>query len=309
MSPPRCGLTTVVVPLSTWSPVNSSALLVEEEAQVVRRVAGRVQRLEPELGAVDRRRRRRARGRASRSNSSAFGNLPNPATSAPVFLRIRAAAGQWSGCVCVSSTQRTRSRIDAPTIASTCPSIVGTGIDHRDFVDADEIGVGAGPGHEARDSVATTRRTSGDSALGTPGVARRAATGSSCFTCDTPSAASRALGRGCRVSGSGIVHRRARRRVVAGEHDALASGIRDDDTGACSSSRGTRSSAAKNASAVAKRASASRQRIVGKIRSRSPRAYCASASAGRTQAEATSSPSSCTPSWPSGDGATKNHVS
>ena len=54
MSPPRCGLTTVVVPLSTWSPVNSVALLVEEEAQVVRRVAGRVDRLEPELGAVDR---------------------------------------------------------------------------------------------------------------------------------------------------------------------------------------------------------------------------------------------------------------
>ncbi len=55
MSPPRCGFTTVVVPFSTWSPVNSDALLLEEEAQVVRRVTGSVQRLEPELGAVDRR--------------------------------------------------------------------------------------------------------------------------------------------------------------------------------------------------------------------------------------------------------------
>ena len=79
MSPPRCGFTTVVVPLSTWSPVNSDALLLEEEAQVVRRVAGRVQRLEPELGAVDRRavgeHEVELRGRTRRPSVT----LPNPA--------------------------------------------------------------------------------------------------------------------------------------------------------------------------------------------------------------------------------------
>ena len=91
---------------------------------------------------------------------------------------------------------------------------------------------------------ATTRRTSGDSALGTPGVRRGgAATGSSSFTYDTPSAASRASVR-MSMSGSGIVHGRAARRVVAGEDDALAPASATTN-GRCSSSRGTRSSAAK----------------------------------------------------------------
>ena len=77
---------TVVVPLSTWSPVNSDALLVEEEAQVVRRVARRVQRLEPELGAVDRVAVGEHEVELRASTSSAFGNLPKPAITAPVFF-------------------------------------------------------------------------------------------------------------------------------------------------------------------------------------------------------------------------------
>ncbi len=79
---------------------------------------------------------------------------------------------------------------------------------------------------------ATTRRTSGDSALGTPGVRRGgAATGSSSFTYDTPSAASRASVADVDVGERDRPPSRLRR-VVAGEHDALASGVRDDERAA-----------------------------------------------------------------------------
>ena len=120
MSPPRCGLTTVVVPFEHVVAGEQRALLVEQEAQMVRRVAGRVQRFETELGAVD--------GVAVAEHEVelerdlvGLRELAEPADHrAGLSSRIFAAAGQWSGCVCVSSTHRTRSRIDAPMIASTC---------------------------------------------------------------------------------------------------------------------------------------------------------------------------------------------
>ena len=127
MSPPRCGLTTVVVPLSTWSPVNTSRSSSRKKQRwfgawpgvciassrnsvpsIVDAVVEHEVELQVELVGLGRSCRIRRSARRSAS-------------------RMRRAAGQWSGCVCVSSTQRTRSRIDAPMIASTCLSSAGPG--------------------------------------------------------------------------------------------------------------------------------------------------------------------------------------
>ena len=102
--------------------------------------------------------------------SPSFGFFVNASTSAPVSFTSRFGAGRVVGV-------RVREQHPADALAHRraddgvdVAGVVGAGVDHRDLVDADEVGVGAGPGERARGSAATMRRTSGDSALGTPGV-------------------------------------------------------------------------------------------------------------------------------------------
>src|SRR5262249_21405690 len=104
-----------------------------------------------------------------RSGVTTGSRFEKATTSAPVALTRRSVPGAWSGWVCVRSTQRTRSRIDAPTMASMCFFVSGPGSitatssmpTRYVFVPGPVNGPGLG---------ATIRRTSGDSALGTPGV-------------------------------------------------------------------------------------------------------------------------------------------
>ena len=84
---------------------------------MVGRVAGRVQHVEAELGALDGVALADRRGPTT-TVPSLSRRLPYASTSAPVAFTSRAVPGEWSGCVWVSSTHRTRSRIDAPTMAS-----------------------------------------------------------------------------------------------------------------------------------------------------------------------------------------------
>ena len=83
MSPPRLRVDDREHAVEDRVAGEEHALLVEQEAEVVRRVAGRVQHLEPELGAVD---RVAVAEHAVEVDvtSSAFGRLPNASTSAPV---------------------------------------------------------------------------------------------------------------------------------------------------------------------------------------------------------------------------------
>src|SRR3954453_9289495 len=95
--------------------------------------------------------------------------LPYARTSAPVALASRAVPGAWSGCVWVSSTQRTRSFIDAPMMASMWRLSSGPGsITATSSMPTRYVlvpGPVNGPGLGA-----TMRRTSGERGLGTPGV-------------------------------------------------------------------------------------------------------------------------------------------
>ena len=145
------------------------ALLVEQEAEVVRRVAGRVHRLEPELGAVDRVAVAEHEVELE-VTSSAFGNLPNAPTTRAGLLADPVGRGPVIG-------MRVREQDPLHTVAHRGADDrldvlrdVGTGIDHRDLVDADEIGVGARARSSGSGLFATTRRINGESALGTSGV-------------------------------------------------------------------------------------------------------------------------------------------
>ena len=70
-------------------------------------------------------------------------------TSAPVRALSPAAPGEWSGWVWVQTIQRMRSP-PQPAMASRWLGVVGSGVDDRDLVDADQVGVGAGAGHQPR---------------------------------------------------------------------------------------------------------------------------------------------------------------
>ena len=126
------------------------ALLLEEEAQVVRRVARAcaAPRRPNSVPSIVSPSPMTRSGTTSESLSRCFPNASD--LGAGRLHEARRAAVQWSGCVCVSSTQRTRSFIDAPTIASMWLRVVGPGVDDRDLVDADEVGVRAGPGEGTR---------------------------------------------------------------------------------------------------------------------------------------------------------------
>src|SRR6476660_4394326 len=95
--------------------------------------------------------------------------LEKASTSAPVCSTSRLVPGEWSGCVWVNKTQRTRSRIDAPTMASMWPASSGPGsMTATSSMPTRYVlvpGPVNGPGFGA-----TIRRTRGESALGTPGV-------------------------------------------------------------------------------------------------------------------------------------------
>ena len=125
-------------------------LLLEEEAQVVRargracaapRARTRCPRwCRPRRWSGRARRRRRPcracvrRTRAPRRRSASTSRL---------------VPGEWSGCVWVSSTQRTRSLHRRADDRVDVAGVVGTRIDDRDLVDADEVRVGAGAGERA----------------------------------------------------------------------------------------------------------------------------------------------------------------
>ena len=141
-------------------------LLVEEEAEVVRRVAGRVQHLEPELGAVDRVAVGRARGRrAPTARACEYAE-----TSAPVAFASRVGAGRVVGMRVGEHTQRTRSRIDAADDRVGVP-LRRRGRDRSPRPRRCRRGTCSCRARScATGSSATMRRTSGDSALGTSGV-------------------------------------------------------------------------------------------------------------------------------------------
>ena len=141
MSPPRCGLTTEYIPSSTVSPVKQHALLLEEEAQVVRRVPGRVHRLETELGALD------GVALADHPVDGHVGVLVDPL---PVGEHLGAGRlhqpGGAGGVVGMRVRQHHpphplahRRADDGVDVAR----VVGAGVDHRDLVDPDEVRVRA----------------------------------------------------------------------------------------------------------------------------------------------------------------------
>ena len=136
------------------------ALLVEQEAQVVRRVAGRVDRLEAELGAVD----RVAVGEHEieiEVHLVGLGELPERADHRAGLLadaiRRRPVVGmrvREQHPLHAVAHRRADDRLDVLRD-------IGTGIDHRDFVDADEVGVRARSGHQTgivRDDAPDQRR-------------------------------------------------------------------------------------------------------------------------------------------------------
>ena len=149
MSPPRCGLMTVVVPLRMWSPVNSARSSSRKKHRWFGAWPGvcnaSSRNSVPSIVSPSASTRSR-----SSFTSSAFGNFPNAPTSAPVFLRIRVRRGPVVGMgvreqdpAHAVAHRRADDRLDVL-------GDIGTGIDHRDLVDADEIRVRARTGHEAR---------------------------------------------------------------------------------------------------------------------------------------------------------------
>ena len=145
-----------------------------------------------------------------------------------------------------------------------CARVVGTGIDHRDLVDADEVGVRARTGHGARvvgarrgARAATARSGPRASCSVASGWARHAPSSTRCHPGNAmrcpPSVGARAAARPTRRASRRPGPRRAR------------------------------------SAAVANRARSSRFLRVGKMRSTSPRSPAASASTGRIQADAISS--------------------
>ena len=147
---------------------------------------------------------------------------------------------------------------------------------------------------------ATTRRISGESALGTSGVIAG--------TRSSPSPHVRSVGTREDVGERDRPRRRRRDRRLAGAR--LARRFRRSRRRVVRSRRvGTASRSASSS----RECVVVRERCGGSSRSgrsdRCGRRACwASASTGRTHADATSSLSSCVPSSPSGAGATKNHV-
>ena len=199
MSPPRCGLTTVVVPLSTWSPVNSARSSSRKKHRWFGAWPGvciaSSRNSVPSIVSPSASTRS-----SSRSTSSAFGELAergderagllaDPLRRGPVVgMRVREQHPAHA-----VAHRRADDRVDVLVD-------VGTGIDHRDLVDADEIRVRARARHEAR-----IRR---DHAAGRAATARSAHRGSGEARAATvprpsrmpPPAAMRAR-RGCRDVG------------------------------------------------------------------------------------------------------------
>ena len=123
-------------------------LLLEQEAEVVRRVPGRVQHLEPELGALDR------------------VALADDAVGHDRGVLVEAlAVGEHLGAGRLHQSGGA-GRVVGMGVGEQHPAhpllhrraddgvdvalVVGTGVDHRDLVDADEVGVGAGAGERTR---------------------------------------------------------------------------------------------------------------------------------------------------------------
>ena len=129
MSPPRAGLITVVHALEHGVAGEQHPLLLEEEAQVVRRVAGRVQHLEPELGALDRCRPSPMVRSGTTSPASLSGlRLEKASTSAPVCLRPAARCPASGRDACGSAAPSAHARASTPpTIASMWPASSGPG--------------------------------------------------------------------------------------------------------------------------------------------------------------------------------------
>ena len=296
MSPPRCGLTTVVVPLSTWSPVNSA----RSSSRKKHRWFGAW----PGVCSASSRNSVPSIVSPSASTRSSFERRPRRPSGtcrtrrsrAPVFLRICSRRGPVIG-------MRVREQHPAHAVAHRRADDRRRRAWRRRDRDRSPR-----PRRCRRDRCWCPARSSGPDCsrrrAGRAATARSAPRGSSAgHSATSPSPCAPRRGR----PSVRDVGERDRPRVVRCAASSPGSATRSPvpsatTTGVPSASRGTR--VERRRSSVARvgeaRERAARLISVGKIRSMSPRACCASASAGRTHADATSSLSSCAPSSPSG---------
>ena len=117
------------------------ALALEQEAEVVRGVA-RACGWPAGVNSVPSTVSPSARWRSNTSPSRSA----KARTSAPVRSLRPAAPGEWSGWVWVQRIQRMRS-LPAAGDGVEVGGVVRARVDDRDLVDADQVGVGARPGH------------------------------------------------------------------------------------------------------------------------------------------------------------------
>ena len=126
------------------------AFFVEPEAQMVRRVARRVQRFESELRAVD----RVAVAEHPIERDRDFVGLRKREEPGELGARLLRELGRGGPMVGVRVREQHPAHALAHRRADDRVDVlgeIGTGIDHRDLVDADEIRVRSGSGHQARD--------------------------------------------------------------------------------------------------------------------------------------------------------------